>query len=230
MHFAAQAKKIWPETISLLLTIGALEMHRDNDGNSALHMAAASGSLETVETLVEWGGDGLLHTQDKNGMLALHVAIAKSNVDASDPLITNKSINQPSHNGNTPLRIAILEYCLDLAQMLIMKGADVNYKDIEGRSIIYTVIAFCHSTLEQKPPFFNVTTLYKNGPEEYLETAVKTIEFLVRFGADLETRDLEGRTAIHIAAWQGTYVLVEALIVSFLNLNLNKNFTMTLIL
>lgn len=213
LHFAANESKTWPETISLLLTVGCDEMHRDNDGQTALHMAAASGSLESVEVLVEFGNDKLIHTQDKSGMLPLHVAVSKNNSSVCEPLITNKSINMLAHSGNSPLRIAILSYYLDLAQILILKGADINYKDADGRSIIYCVVAFTHSTLEQKgPPFFNVSTLYKNGPEEYLDTAVKTIEFLARFGIDLEIKDLEGRTALHVAAWQGTYLLVESLI------------------
>ena len=213
LHFAANEPKTWGQTISLLLTVGCDEMHRDNNGQTALHMAAANGSLETVEVLVEFGGDKLIHTQDKSGKLALHEAVAKNNFEVCEPLITPKSINLIAHSGNSPLRIAILSYYLDLAQLLILKGADVNYKDADGRSIIYCVVAFTHSTLEQKgPPFFNLAALYKNGPEEYLETAVKTIEFLVRFGVDLEIKDLEGRTALHVAAWQGTYTLVDCLI------------------
>ncbi|XP_046912429.2 uncharacterized protein LOC124493394 [Dermatophagoides farinae] len=213
LHFAANEPKTWGQTISLLLTVGCDEMHRDNNGQTALHMAAANGSLETVEVLVEFGGDKLIHTQDKSGKLAIHEAVAKNNFEVCEPLITPKSINFAAHSGNSPLRIAILSYYLDLAQLLILKGADVNYKDADGRSIIYCVVAFTHSTLEQKgPPFFNLAALYKNGPEEYLETAVKTIEFLARFGIDLEIKDLEGRTALHVAAWQGTYAIVDCLI------------------
>lgn len=220
LHFAANEPKTWAQTISLLLTVGCDEMHRDNNGQTALHMAAANGSIETIEVLVEFGGDKLIHTQDKSGKLALHEAVAKNNIDVCMPLITSKSINFVAHSGNTPLRIAILSYYLELAQLLILKGADINYKDTDGRSIIYCVVAFTHSTLEQKgPPFFNVSALYKNGPEEYLESSVKTIEFLARFGVDLEIKDLEGRTALHVAAWQGTYDIVECLIKLGANIN-----------
>lgn len=111
------------------------------------------------------------------------------------------------------LRIAILSFYLELAEALILRGGDINYKDADGRSIIYCVVAFTHSTLEQKgPPFFNVNALYKSGPEEYLETAVKTVEFLIRFGVDLETKDLEGRGPLHVAAWNGTFLLVSILV------------------
>ncbi|UXI15999.1 post-GPI attachment to proteins factor [Sarcoptes scabiei] len=220
LHFAANESKTWSQTINLLLTVGCDEMHKDNNGQTALHMAASNGSLETVEVLVEFGGEKLINTQDKAGKLALHEAVAKNNIEVCEPLITSKSINFAAHSGNTPLRIAILSYFLDLAQLLILKGADINYKDPDGRSIIYCVVAFTHSTLEQKsPPFFNVQGLYKSRPEEYLGTAVKTIEFLAKFGVDLEMKDLEGRTVLHVAAWQGTYAIVECLIKLGTNIN-----------
>lgn len=213
LHYAANELTTWPETITLLLTVGCDEMTRDNSGQTALHLAAANGSLQIVEILVEFGGDKLIHTQDKSGMLALHEAALNSNLSLCEPLITPKSINAVAHNGNTPLRIAILFYDLEMAELLILKGADINYKDADGRSILYCVVAFTHSTLEQKgPPFFNASCLADHGAEKFLDTAVKTIEFLVRFGIDLEMKDLEGRTALHVAAWQGTYAIVECLI------------------
>src|SRR5699024_9208640 len=137
LHFAANESKTWSETISLLLTVGCDEMDRDNDGKTALHLAAANASLETVEVLVEFGGDKLVHTQDKSGLLPLHEAASKNNSSVCEPLITPKSINFHAHNGDAPLRIAVLSYYLDLAQFLILKGADINYKDADGRSIIY---------------------------------------------------------------------------------------------
>lgn len=224
LHFAAYDAKMWPETINLLLTVGCDEMHRDNNGKTALHMAASNGSLETVDILIEFGGDKLIHTSDKSGTLPLHEAVLKNNVPVCEALITSKSINALAHNGNSPLRIAILFHYLELAQLLILKGADINYKDADGRSIIYCVVAFTHSTIEQKgPPFFNVITFFRTNIEEYIDTAVETIEFLVRFGIDLESQDLEGRTALHVAAWQGTYQIVECLIKLGANINAVDN-------
>lgn len=224
LHFAANELKTCPETINLLLVVGCDEMHRDNNGQTALHMAASNGSLENVEVLIEFGGDKLIHTQDKAGMLPLHEAVSKNNFQVCECLITPKSINVLAFNGSSPLRIAVLSYHIDLAQLLILKGAEINYLDADGRSILYCVVAFSHSTLVQKgPPFFNVNALYNGEPSEYLDTAVETIEFLARFGIDLELHDLEGRTSLHVAAWQGTYPIVKCLIKLGANINAIDN-------
>ena len=210
LHFAANEPKTWPETVTLLLTVGCDELARDNTGQTALHMAAANGSAEVVELLVEFGGEALLTTADKAGLLPLHVALGKSaegsnstspststlDVGVIEPLISARTINVVAHSGDSPLRLAVLGGHLELAQLLLLRGAEVNYRDGDGRSIVYCVVAFAHSTLEQKggPPFFNLPALTYGGPEAYLEAAVKTVHFLVRYGADLEAKDMEGRT------------------------------------
>ncbi|GFS49496.1 ankyrin repeat domain-containing protein 50 [Trichonephila inaurata madagascariensis] len=71
-----------------------------------------------------------------------------------------------------------------MVQLLIYQGADLNYKDADGRSISYLLA---------------------------LENRIEMSEFLLAQGSDVEARDLEGRTALHVSAWQVQTDMVELL-------------------
>ena len=42
-----------------------------------------------------------------------------------------------------------------------------------------------------------------------LENDVKTVEFLLNHGANTELKDSDGRTGLHVAAWQGYTDIVQ---------------------
>ena len=42
-----------------------------------------------------------------------------------------------------------------------------------------------------------------------LECDVKAVEFLLNHGANTELKDADGRTALHVAAWQGYTDIVQ---------------------
>ena len=42
-----------------------------------------------------------------------------------------------------------------------------------------------------------------------LDNAVATVEFLLNHGANTELQDCDGRTALHVAAWQGYTDIVQ---------------------
>ena len=73
-------------------------------------------------------------------------------------------------------KAAAVEVHRDVVSLLIAEGADVNYKDADGRSTLYML------TLENQLPM---------------------ADLLLRHGADVSVRDLEYRSALHVAAWQG---------------------------
>ena len=44
-----------------------------------------------------------------------------------------------------------------------------------------------------------------------LENDAKSVEFLLNHGANTELRDSDGRTALHVAAWQGYTDIVQVI-------------------
>jgi ankyrin repeat protein len=45
-----------------------------------------------------------------------------------------------------------------------------------------------------------------------LENKVELLKYFLEIGADVEATDLEGRTALHISAWQGHFEIVSLLL------------------
>ncbi len=67
----------------------------------------------------------------------------------------------------------------------MQNSADVNYKDADGRSTLYVLA---------------------------LENMVSMAQFLLEQGIDSEASDFQGRTPLHVAAWQGHYEMAGALL------------------
>ena len=187
---AAKESECCVECIRLLLAVGCDELHKDNNGRTPLHMAASVGNADVVEALLDIGGDALLMARDNDGKLALHDCAIGGFLDAAKHLISDESIKVLSHDGKSALRLAALNYHLDLMNLLVEKGADVNYIDADGRTTVYCVACSAANDLK----------------------VVDTLQHLVQMGANLEIKDLEGRTPLHVAAWQGMTFVVRTLV------------------
>ena len=55
-----------------------------------------------------------------------------------------------------------------------------------------------------------------------LENDAKSVEFLLNHGANTELRDSDGRTALHVAAWQGYTDIVQ--VISNIRIRVTKCF------
>ena len=81
-----QAKKGNNENIQLLLTAGIQVDSVDEDGNSAIHLAAESGQTGVIDTLLSAGADKNL--KDKNGNTPLIRAVMAGKKEAAVKLVT----------------------------------------------------------------------------------------------------------------------------------------------
>ena len=187
---AAKEADCCVDSIRILSAVGCDEMHKDNNGRTPLHMAAAVGNADIIEALIDIGGDSLLMSRDNDGKLALHDCAIGGHVEAAKHLISDESLKVLSHDGKSALRLAALNSHLDLITLLVEKGADVNYTDADGRTTVYCVASSAANDLK----------------------VINTLHHLVKMGANLESKDLEGRTPLHVASWQGMTDVVQALV------------------
>ncbi len=122
-------------------------------------------------------------------------------VSQSDDTKCTVSINKPDGNGWNALLIAALYGFMEIAQILVEAGADVNYTDYEGRRPIHLATEFDN---------------------------IEIIEILVEGGADLNCQDNAGWRPIHHAAQIGHTGIIELSLqsgVSVNTINLYKNET-----
>ncbi len=161
-----------PEIVELLLAGGAKVNAHDDNGFTALHMAAGIGHEKILRTLLDHGaavdageaslGRTPLHYADSirtvivlldagadidatdgNGETPLHAAIASSKTDIAAILLHfEASIEAPGEEGRTPLHYAAAEGGERMATLLLDAGAEVNARDDNGLTPLYTAGMF----------------------------------------------------------------------------------------
>ncbi|KAG1683014.1 26S proteasome non-ATPase regulatory subunit 10 [Nymphon striatum] len=97
------------------------------NGQSSLHYAASKNRLEIAKILLESNADP--NIPDKLGELPLHRAASIGSIMLTQVLMeySNKiNLNHANSTGNTPLHLACAEDHVEIAKILIAKGADTT--------------------------------------------------------------------------------------------------------
>lgn len=175
-----------PEVLRLLLERGADPNVRDEGDNAlALHFAAGHGPLESVRILLDAGSDvqgaGDVHALDTVGWATV---FAEARRDVVELLV--------QHGAHHHVFSAIAMGEPDLVRQVI--GSDPQALDRrlsateQAQTALHYVIA---------PPDGLVGGLFRTG-EHY-----ETLQTLIEAGADLEARDVKGRTPMAVAMLRG---------------------------
>ena len=133
--------------------------------------------MQVVKALLEAGAR--VTEVDNDGRVAVILAAQEGHLAVVRMLIETAGtpLESRGHDGRTPLRAAAAaDNCFELIRYLVQVGGDVNARDADGRTALYTLAV-----------------------EGQLEAAA----WLLRAGADPMSTDAEGRTALHAAAWHG---------------------------
>ena len=175
-------------TIALLLEHGAHVNQPDAHGITPLHTATWNNATAIILLLLERGAN--VHQVDGTGKSVLHLASHCQNSflvrqflnHGADP---NVSDNDGDH-GWAPLHIAVLTGRLELVSDLLTRGANVHAKTRQAGCT--PLFLACHAA------------------------PVAMIPYLVEaHGADVNTRDGQGQSALHQACGHDRYWLMEYL-------------------
>lgn len=153
-----------------------------------IHEAVEKGETEKVAQLLRGGAQ--LEAKDKEGFTPLSTAAYKGRGEIAKLLISKgAAVDAVDNVGGTPLLWAINGKHSALAQLLIRKGANVNRK------------------MSAKP-----------GGDSPLHLAAATnqtnlVTFLLKNGADVNSRNTNGFTPLHWSAFQG-YKEVSAILLN----------------
>ena len=204
LHEAVRSGKVM--VIQTIIRNGADINAQDAKGNSVLHIAAPVQSHQTIiRTLLDNRANPNL--RDDHGDTPLHVLISLNRKPevVQTLLMGNADLSARNVNGQTPLYLAVQESRVDLIPVLLSKGSDIFAADNSG------VTPFDYAMKVRGPVLDALitpgTAAQKDGAgNTILHLAVKNkgdayvVGKILEQKADINARNREGDTALHIAA------------------------------
>jgi cytohesin len=193
----------YPQVVELLQS-GSVDVNETNtSGDTALHLACASGHLDIVKQLLHYGA--AVNVTNKMGRTPVHEASINNHEEVVTILCKHKAdVNVIDVNGNTPLDDASFKGHKIIVHILIENKADVNQK---------------HAFPKENPEFTPIKLSIPELPDIQLPlmSAVKMsyeeiVEHLLIKGAHVNMPSSEGWTALQTASYNGHLSIVQKLV------------------
>lgn len=182
-----------PALVAALLTAGASVHATDLKGKTPLHRTL---SADSIEALLSAGVNP--RSSDYAGNTPLHLQYSKDSILAlcsagADPCAENDA-------GETPLSIHLHRDDVVCATLLLMKGADPNYRNRQGRTAVFAVRSVMMLDLMAGVFAADVLVKDKLGRTALFESEEPLLaEHYLRRGLLATDVDLHGVTPLHLA-------------------------------
>ena len=222
------------EICRLLLEHGAsLRCRSDNnaDGSSSvLPVAVLTGKVELVQLILDHGADiNEVYHFDNLHLTALNSAVAESFRDIANYLIQkNAKVNYPEDADDRPIHIAASKGHVEIVQLLINAGADINVYTEEGCGPLHTACRFPETALALLANGADVNHVSKLGTPLMLasrwncpETVKLFLQYKPKLEIMLQLKDdsYDGMTALVMAAFNGNTEIVRLLLEAGADIN-----------
>ena len=212
------------ETVELLITNGADVNAKDEAGNTPLDLSISK--LEIADLLRYHGGKTEKELENAEPVtetaqpepptvkapdISIHEAAAEGNIEAviqhlANGVDVNAKSEDKDGNGGTPLCYAAWHGRKEIAELLIVEGADVNaaaifdrytplhYAASSGHTEIAELLIDAGADLEAKNPAVGTPLLFA-----VLQGHKEVVELLIAEGADVNAKDIADRTPVDVA-------------------------------
>ena len=188
------------ELLTESLKTSLVDTRSPNQSFTPLMVAANRGAIDLVNHLISVGAN--INAQSEGGFTALILAIISYNDilaikkienDNSNPSLSvikrlvesGADVNIVTDGGNTALQEAALQGNLEIANLLLSKGANVNFTNKWNENAL---MASC----------------FKNGIPEVAQA-------LIDAGADVSANDVDGNSALDLATRSENFAVAELL-------------------
>ncbi|CAF1685853.1 unnamed protein product, partial [Adineta ricciae] len=183
---------------------------RDSHGNTLLHLAAAYGSLKSLNYLLDHQSADA-HARSYNSFQPIHYAASSGHENCVKLLLTSApdTTNEQTTTLLTPMHLACQNGSLETVKILSSHGGNYKLRDENGLNCLHTACQYSHLDIVQwmvEKLNANVDDFdyMNNTPLHY--AAASGSELILIYLLDRKariTRSSHGNTPLHVAAENG---------------------------
>ncbi|CAN8003372.1 unnamed protein product, partial [Ixodes hexagonus] len=184
-----------------------------------LHIAVRAQKLNSVQALMAM--DAPLNLTDHNGDTIYHAAAVttKELIKAlSVKPAPTAVINQVNNDGYTPLQLACLTDKPECVRELLKEGADVNSASVNLADRNNST-CLGRDNVEQNVHNFQIEDMKHGGTPLHWAKTTQCLETMIDLGCDLDAKNFQGNTALHIMVARGRLSCVISLLSHGANVN-----------
>jgi len=198
--------------------------------SSLLHAAAGCGNTAVAKFLVEAGADW--REKDHWGKLPVYDAAEHGSRETVEYFLSLEGEDVAEKiDLNILLHRAAAYNGVDVVQLLLEKGANVNSRDSSGRTPLGNAVRYYMNRLVMKFLIENGANVNSKDNEgqtpmhyamysNHIMLCKEGAEILLNSGVDVNAQDNQGNTSIHIMAKRGSKELVQYLLNNKANINI----------
>ncbi|GMS80449.1 hypothetical protein PENTCL1PPCAC_2624, partial [Pristionchus entomophagus] len=181
-----------------LIDNGADVNIKDNDGNTALHLALKHNRFSIVKILLEHPNINVKLVNNIE-QTAIHICASLNDIRSLDAILNHpeaiQTLNMTDYYNRTPLVVNILSTSKDtrFARKLLEAGADPNYIGDET----YQADSYCERTALHYAAEYGL---------------LNHISLLIEHGANVDAIDVMRRTPLHYAVWNNKIEAIKLLV------------------
>ncbi|KAG2175276.1 hypothetical protein INT44_007764 [Umbelopsis vinacea] len=204
----------------------------NEDSNTALHLAASRGFKSVVQLLLDRGATVDLQNKDLDS--ALHLAVKEeSEVVVQMLLDYGASIDLKNESSNTALHLAASYGFVFVVHLLLSHGANVTLQNINSDTALHLaalngsepVVQLLLESIVDTDERSNVVDGILSKLSETSDVSMAS--FLLRYGANIEGLDADGRTPLVIAVIAAQLDMVSLMIEKKANIEASDNDLLT---
>ncbi|PNF40047.1 85/88 kDa calcium-independent phospholipase A2 [Cryptotermes secundus] len=197
-----------------------------NAGISPLQVAIKMGNLRTVQTLLN-AKASLEHLDNQANSVFHYAANTTKEIILALSTESTKCLNYRNADGHTPLHMACLADKPECVKALLVAGADVNISASQASVNSSTLAAAppgcVGDFLHENPNKLHAQDMKFGGTPLHWSCSREVIETLVNMGCDINSRNFDGRTALHIMVLRKRLECVVALLSRDADVNIGDN-------
>ncbi|CAN2388046.1 Nuclear factor of kappa light polypeptide gene enhancer in B-cells inhibitor [Pristimantis euphronides] len=185
-------------------------LHRDEDGDTILHLYAARGlrcqSYAVAERFLQYGQ---LDAKEHNGKSPLLVAVAANQPEIVYDLLTlGADVNASDWKGQTALHVSGTYGLLDVLKVFLafqhQKKIDVEARNYDGLTPLHCAVISQNNAYKSKK-----NQSAPNAQQHERET-ITCIQLLLQMGASCTSQEIKSnKTVLHLAVQAGNIQLVK---------------------